>query len=186
MLKQSSCGQLWEALKCCSHMRALIPEHPCGPTHRHSAFPVSRSNKLQSVDILKRLHQKEEEEKKRTIFCLPGESCSFLRWVQGELSWTLPAIQLIIDALHAKDTSCPAQPSKLLKAPFSSGNFFIWKFWEQTPQPSQVLLSIIHHPRFQLTEHLQGKPQLGTVFVCARQLTEAEGQFWLSRGSWWR
>lgn len=164
MIKQSSCEQPWEALKmlCCSPSE--IPDSQAIPVVPHpgqNIFPIPRNTKLQSVDILKRLT--------KTIFAFQ-ESLQLPQVDSGGNcpGHTLPS-STNTDVLHAKDTSCPTQPSQLLKAQFSSGIFFIIKFWEQTPQPSQVLLSTIHHPRFQLTEHLQGKPQLGTV------LTGAEG-----------
>lgn len=128
------------------------------PHTGQNVFPVPRSTELQLADVLKRLH-KNNFSPSRRVLQLPavdsGGNCP---------GHTLPS-STNIDVLHAKDTSCSTQPSQLLKAQFSSGIFFIIKFWERTPQPSQVLLSIIDHPRFQLTEHLQGKPQLGAVFV---------------------
>lgn len=56
---------------------------PVVPHTGHNVCPLSRSNKLKSVDILKKLH-------KIHFFCLPGESCSSLRWIQGEFVLDIP------------------------------------------------------------------------------------------------
>lgn len=118
--------QLWTTLR--STKNALLFPHeipdcraiPLVPHTADNVFPVSRSNKLQSVDILKRLQKNQ--------LCLPGESCSSLRWIEGEIVLDMLCHQAII-LMFCMPRTPHDQPSLLnywrhnfLQATFSSEN----------------------------------------------------------------